>query len=125
MKKFWPIAVAFFVTTLLLFLFGKSIRSLGIDSNFLLGANCVLFLLTTGGFLMQLRGAMNMNPNVMMQGISASLLLKFFLVIISVILYVVVFEGSIQTGALLITFLLYVIYTALEVIQLLKVLRSK
>lgn len=125
MKRFLPIVFAFIVITLILIVFGKQLHSLGVDSSFILGANVVLFILSSIGFFIQLKSAINTNPNVMMRGISGSMLAKFFLVIAAVLVYVMGLGGSINTGALLISFLLYLIYTTLEVVQLLKVLKKK
>ena len=96
-----------------------------VNTNFILGANLALLLLSLAGLFVQSRGASSTNLNAFLRGIYTSLLMKMFLIVGAILVYVVVMGGEINKAAILISMGLYLVYTGIEVKQLLKLVRKK
>lgn len=125
MKKFLPLLVTFICVNGLVIAFAPALQRSLINTDFILGANLILFILSAVGFFIQMRGAASANTNVFIRGVYSSLLMKLFLVVAAVLIYVVIIGGDINKRALLASLMLYVIYTSIEVVQLMKMLRNK
>lgn len=124
-KNFLPVLIVFLLINAVVFIFTSFLRSAGFNITLLLAGNLLLFLLTAGGFLLQMQGLRSSNPNAFMRGIYASLLLKIFIVLIAVLFYAFVNREHINKQSLFTCMGLYFIYTAIEVKQLMKTARKK
>jgi len=99
--------------------------SLGFDFKFLLIANLLLFLLTLAVIFIQTRGLKSPNPNVFLRGIYFSFLLKLFIIMIAVLIYVFMMKSRLNKPSLFTSMGIYILYAAAEVIQLMKIARRK
>lgn len=124
-KKFVPVIVLFAMITTLIFVLKPFLKSNGFDIIFLLAGNLILFTLSISGFLIQMRGLRSANTHVFIRGIYASLLLKMFIILIAVLIYVFINRENVNKPSLFTCMALYILYTATEVKQLLKIARKK
>lgn len=125
MKNISPLLVLFMLINILLFAFPKFLVAKNIDQAFVLAANAILFLLSTFGFIIQKKGALSANLNAFLRGIYTSLLAKMFLIVAAILIYIVILGGNINKAAILISMALYILYTMIEVTQLMKLVRRK
>lgn len=124
-KNLLPLVVLFIAINILLFSFKSFLSSYNININFILVANIILFFITFFGFFIQLRSMATANINAFLRGIYSSLIMKMFIVMGAVFVYVLASDGNINKSALFISMGLYIIYTSLEVYQLMKLVRRK
>lgn len=124
-KSFTPFIIIFILANLLIVLFKNKLLEAEYDVQFIWVANLIIFLLTLLGYFLQLKGAGSANFNHFLRGIYSSLLMKMFIIIGGLVIYIAVAKGEINTPAILISMGLYLIYTAIEVIQLMKIVRNK
>jgi tetrahydromethanopterin S-methyltransferase subunit F len=125
LKKFVPIIVTFILINVLVFIFQKTLIIAGFNVGFLLASNLVLFLLTCFGFFIQTKGVRSTNVHAFIRGVYSSLLLKMFIIVIAIVIYILVMGGQINKPALFTSMGIYLVYTSMEVIQLMKIARKK
>ena len=125
LKSLTPFFILFFLSNILLVLFKDRLVAADYDIQFIWVANLIVFLLTLVGFFLQVKGAGSANLNHFLRGIYSSLLMKMFIIIGALVIYIAVAGGKVNTPAVLISMGLYLLYTAIEVIQLMKILRNK
>ena len=124
-KKYIPLLVLFLSLMLIVFVFKAALQSFGFHISFLYIANTILFVLSFSGFLLQMRGLRSANNNSFIRGVYGSLLLKIFIVLIAVFAYVFLTQGKINKPSLFTSMALYLVYTCVEVAQLMKIARKK
>lgn len=124
-KNFIPVIAIFLAVNLLIGVLAHTLEKAGFSLSFLLIANLLLFLLGLAGFYIQFKALQANNFNAFLRGIYLSLILKIFLVILSLGLYLFLTHGKINKPSLFTSLGLYIVYTLLEVRQLLKISRSK
>ncbi len=124
-RKYTPLLLLFVIVMVIIFIFKAVLQSAGFNISFLYIANTILFALSFSGFLLQLKGLRSANNNAFIRGVYASLLLKIFIVIIVVFAYVFLTHGKINKPSLFTSMGLYIVYTCVEVAQLMKIVRTK
>lgn len=124
-KKYMPLLLLFVCVVTVVIIFRTALQAAGFDISLLYIANLILFVLSFLGFLLQLRGLRSANHNAFIRGIYGSLLLKMFVVLIAVFAYVFLTHGKINKPSLFTSMALYLVYTSVEVIQLMKLARKK
>ncbi len=125
LKKISPVMLLFILINLLVFIFKNSLIAYGFNIAFLLSANAILFLLSFFGFLIQTRGVASTNINAFIRGVYSSTLLKLFVIVIAIVIYILVMHGEVNKPSLFTAMAIYLIYTSVEVIQLMKLARKK
>lgn len=123
-KKYIPLMALFIVINILVFIFKSILFENGFEINFILAANAILFLITFFGFLIQARRLNSANINAFLRGIYASLLMKMFIIMAAVFIYVLMADGKVNKPALFTSMGIYILYTSIEVIQLMKIVRK-
>ncbi len=123
-KKFIPVIGLFLLINFIVFIFGGSLEEYGFNIGFLLVANALLFILTFLGFYVQTKGVRSSNVNAFIRGIYSSLLLKMFVIVAAILIYILLMGGETNTPSILASMAIYLVYTFLEVIQLMKIARK-
>jgi len=124
-KKFIPVIGLFLLINLIIFIFFNSLKEYGFNVSFLIVANIVLFLLTFFGFYIQTRGVRSTNINAFIRGVYSSLLLKMFVIVGAILIYIVAMGGEVNKPSILTSLGIYLVYTFTEVVQLMKIARKK
>ncbi len=119
-----PVLIFFIVITALVLVFSPTLERNGVSTTFLYSANTLLIALTLVAFFWQHSGARSKNHHAFMRSILGSLMIKMFVVIIAFLLYIFLSGRQINKPALFISMGLYLLYTTIEIRQLLKNLRS-
>ena len=107
------------------FIFKTFLHDHGFGIKFLLAANLLLFCLSMLAFVMQVKGLQSVNTNVFIRSVYASLLVKIFIVIIALAVYLFLTKGKINKPSVFTSMGLYILYTFIEVKQLMKISRRK
>jgi hypothetical protein len=124
-KKFIPIMVLFVVINLLLLIFKDGLNARGMQINFVFVANAILFLLSSFGFFIQTKSATSTNINAFIRGLYSSLLMKMFVIVAAIFIYIFVTGGEVNKAAIFASMAIYLLYTSIEVVQLMKIARKK
>ncbi len=124
-NKSVPVIVLFILVNAAILIFKLPLVTMGFEISFLLIANLLLFCLSLAGFFIQMRGLKSSNTHAFIRGIYASLLLKIFIVVIVLGIYLFISGGNVNKPSLLTAMALYILYTFIEVKQLLKISRRK
>jgi len=129
MKEIYNKSVAVIVLFILIntgaFLFTNFLHEHGFGIRLLLTANLLLFVLTMAGFFIQMRAIKSSNINAFIRGVYVNLLLKIFIVIIALGIYLFVTKGKVNKPSLFTAMGLYILYSSIEVRQLMKISRKK
>ena len=123
-KKFIPVIGLFLLINLIVFIFFNSLKEYGFNVAFLIVANIILFLLTFFGFYIQTRGVRSTNINAFIRGVYSSLLLKMFVIAGAILVYILALGGEVNKPSILTSLGIYLVYTFLEVVQLMKIARK-
>jgi len=124
-KKFIALIGLFLLINFVAFVFGNSLKEYGFNIGFLVVANAILFILTFLGFYIQTKGVRSTNINAFIRGVYSSLLLKMFVIVVAILVYILVMRGEANKPSILASMGIYLVYTSLEVIQLMKIARKK
>ena len=124
-NKFIPVLAFFIMISLLTLVFKKWLIQNGFEVGFLFGANVVLFLLSSFGFFIQTKGVNSTNVNAFIRGIYSSLLMKMFVIVAAIFIYIYITGGKVNKPALFASMAIYLVYTSIEVTQLMKIARRK
>src|SRR6185312_7605467 len=85
------------------------------DYRVLLIGNSLLFGVTYLSFLLHIKGLRNPNPHVFVRTMYGSLLVKMLICLAAVMIYAMASGGMINRNGIIACFVLYLIYTVLEV----------
>jgi hypothetical protein len=124
-KKFFPVILFFVLINILILIFANSLIDAGFNLGFLLAANVVLFVLSWFGFFIQTKGVRSTNIHAFIRGVYSSLLLKMFVIVAAILVYILVIGGTVNKASLFTSMAIYLVYTSIEVIQLMKIARKK
>jgi len=91
----------------------------------LMYSNLLLFAITLIGFVLQRRGLRSPNSNAFVRAVYVSAMLKMFICMIAVLIYVFLFRKSINKPGLFAGMGMYIVYTIVEVTSLMKAARKK
>lgn len=87
----------------------------GIDSNVLIIANILFFLISMLAFFIQKRALGNSNPNVFVRSVMAGMLIKMGVVVTAVIVYRLVAGNHVSKVSVFASMFLYLLYLGVEV----------
>jgi hypothetical protein len=125
LKKVLPLILFFVVVNLALLVFRRFLFQNDFNINFIFVANLVLCGLSFFGIFIQTRGVRSSNIHAFIRGVYSSLLMKMFVIIAAVFIYIFVTGGKVNKPALFASMAIYLVYTFLEVSQLMKIARKK
>ncbi|MBA2248966.1 MAG: hypothetical protein H0W12_02100 [Chitinophagaceae bacterium] len=119
MKKnrspYFPLIISFILLNGILFSLKNVFEKNGIDIDFIMVANLILFIITLAGFALQQKGLRSPNPNAFVRSVYASMIIKIFICLIAVTVYAFLNKEKINKASLFISMGLYIVYTVIEV----------
>jgi hypothetical protein len=124
-RKYAPVIVLFVFINAMVFIFRSFLLQNGFGTTFLLIANAILCLLSLSGIFIQMKGLRSPNVNAFIRSIYSSLLLKMVIIMVAVIAYIFIADGKVNKPSLFTSMGLYLLYTTIEVIQLMKIAHRK
>ena len=111
MRRFFPVIVLFIIINVLFLVFKNPLESADYSVNFILIANVLLFFLTWLVFFILGRDATASNVHRFMRGIYSSFLLKMFVIVGALSIFIVSTGSEVNKPAILISMGLYILYT--------------
>jgi hypothetical protein len=124
-NKLVPVILLFLLVNLSVIALRNFLHGQGFAIRFLLAANLILFCLSVAGFFIQIKTLSAANVHAFARGIYTSLLLKIFTVIGVLGAYLYINGGNVNRPSLFTAMALYILYTAVEVKQLMKISTRK
>jgi hypothetical protein len=112
---FRPILLIFIGLSIAFFAASSVLTARGIDYRVLLTGNLLLFSVTAVSFYLYSRGLRNQNVHAFIRVMYGSLLVKFFVCLVAVLIYAMIARSAVNRNGILGCFILYVLYTYLEV----------
>ena len=125
MKIFFPITLVFIILNGLIITFKTFMESKGFDRDFLIIANLLLFSLCIAGLFLQRKGLQSSNTHAFMRSVYGAMLLKIFLCLVAVMVYIFSNTSTVNKPALFASMGIYLVYTSIEVAALMTTLRKK
>jgi hypothetical protein len=122
-RAFLPILWVFLVSSLLILIGTPVLREWNVDTRALLGGNELFFCLTAVSYLLHIKSLKNPNPHFFVRMIYGSLIIKMLVCLVAAMLYGL-FAKAINKNAILGCFILYILYTFMEVRLLTKFLKK-
>ena len=124
-RIFLPVILVFVILNSFILIFKTFLENKGFDRDFLIIANLLLFVLSGTGFYLQRKGIQSNNTNAFIRGVYSSMLLKLFVCMIAVLVYVFINKSGVNKPALFASMGIYILYTAFEVAALMRFAREK
>ena len=122
-RAFLPILAVFLVFSVLILLGASLLREWKTDSGVLQGGNELFFGLTAISYLLHIKSIRSPNAHVFVRMMYSSLIIKMMVCMVAVLLYGWLTK-SVNKNAIFGCFILYVIYTFLEVRILMKLIKK-
>jgi hypothetical protein len=125
LKKTAPLFIVFILLTILFFLSQSILKKYGLDRNVLLIANTLFLILGIITFAIQQKALQNSNPNVFIRSVMSVMMIKMFVCIVAVLIYVLSMRDSYSRPSIFAGVFLYFVYLMVEVNVLLKLNNQK
>jgi hypothetical protein len=120
-----PLFVVFIFFSVLILLTKLFFANTGVDLLVLMAANCLFFLVSLIAFRIQQRAMVNTNPNAFVRSVMGGVMLKMFVCIAAVMLYVLLSGKNFNKPAVFISMVIYLVYLGVEVAVLMKLNKTK
>ncbi|HVS97821.1 MAG TPA: hypothetical protein VHE54_15105 [Puia sp.] len=114
-RAFLPILLTFLLFSCLIFVFRRLAAEWGTDHRVLLGGNLLLFAVTAVSFRLYAKGLRNNNAHFFVRVMYGSLLIKMMACLVAVLIYALAAGPAVNRNGIIGCFVLYLIYTFLEV----------
>lgn len=119
-RVFQPLLWLFVFFTTLVVIFRGFLEQHGVDHEVILVSNFLLFGLSALGFFLQRSGLRSPNPHAFVRSVYLSMILKLLVCMIAVVVYISFVGNEVNKPALFISMALYLVYTTIEVMALMK-----
>lgn len=114
-RSFLPIAILFIVSIAFIGIARSLLAGWGMDYRVLLVGDTILFGATALSFYLYIKALKNANIQLFIRMIYASLLIKMVFCIAATLLYLFLAGREVSKNAIIVSFVLYLLYTFLEV----------
>jgi len=125
LKKIAPLFIVFILFSTLFLLSQSLLIKFGLDKDVLLIANTLFFILGILTFFIQYKALQNSNPNVFIRSVMSVMMIKMFVCIIAVLIYVLSMRDSYSKPSIFAGVVLYFVYLTVEVNVMLKLNNQK
>jgi hypothetical protein len=124
-KVFRPIILIFIITTALFLTSRAKLSQWGVNVDVLIIGNVVLFAATAISFYLFTRSAGSKNPEAIVRTIYGGVFSKMMICLVTVFIYISIVGKAVNQGGIIGCMFLYLIYTTIEVIILMKLSKQK
>lgn len=125
MKKFYPILLVFLSITSLIYSSTEFLSKNNTDLHVLYVGNIFFLLLSFISMGIQQKGMRHSNPNVFVRSTMGSMMIKMFLTVIFVFIYVFFSGSHFNKRGIFIVLFFYLIYLAVEVKTMISLNKNK
>jgi lysylphosphatidylglycerol synthetase-like protein (DUF2156 family) len=119
-KVLLPLVLTFIFVNSFLFTAKNLLLKWNIDRDVVITANLIFFVVSLLVFTMQRKALSNPNPHVFVRSVMGGMMLKMFVCIIAVIIYVVAAGKGYNKPGVFASLFLYLIYLVVEVAVIMK-----
>lgn len=122
-RLFRPILLVFIISSVVFPAASSVLTSWGTDYRVLLAGNILLFAVTTVSFILYVKELGNKNVHAFVRVMYGSLLVKLMVCLVAVLIYAAIARAAVNRNGIFGCFILYVLYTWLEVRILLRLMK--
>lgn len=119
-RVFLPLLFIFILTNSFFITGGKLASRWNINTDVVIGGNVVLFIATGISFFLYYKALRNNNVQAFLRMIYGGMFLKMMICLFSAFIYIFVARKTINKGAIIICLFLYLVYSFIEILLLLK-----
>ena len=120
-----PLVILFTLISGLLVAFSSALQSKGFNIDVLIYSNIILIAISLISYFMQAKALQNKNPNVFIRSVMGGMMLKMFICVIAVFMYVSLAGPQYNKRSVFAALFLYLAYLATEVGVLMKLNNRK
>jgi|SRR5690625_3042126 len=125
MDRFYIILIAIFCgVNGLGIAYSHLLQEWGIDNIAGMVGNIILVVVTAASYYIGIRGLKNENQHAFVRQVYLSTFFKLLICAIGILIYAYVFRGSLHIGTIILLLGLYIIYTVLETLSLMKAAKT-
>jgi hypothetical protein len=124
-RSFRPIMLIFIVTTALFLTSRARLSQWDIDVDVLIIGNLVLFAAAAISFFLFTRSMNSKNPQAIVRTVYSGVLSKMMICLVAVFIYISIVGKGVNKAGIFGCMFLYLIYTTIEVITLMKLSKQK
>lgn len=124
-KTLLPFFIIYAVIALLLLSLQQLLLRQGVYTALLHGANALFLIMNILVFFIQKKALANPNPNAFIRSVMAGMMIKMFVTIAAVFIYVAIAGKSFNMTGILSAMLLYFVYLGTEVFMVSKLQKQK
>lgn len=114
-KVFLPLALVFVLVNLMALLLDSIFKAWKVDPLVVIGANCLLFLISSYNAYQHFKVMAQTNPHAMVRGVMGTTVLKLFVLGTATFIYLYYSGENRNVNGLFISMGLYILYTWLDV----------
>ncbi len=119
-RVFLPVLLIFLITNAFFLTSGNLAAKWNISSGTVIGGNLVLFVATGVSFYLYYKALRNNNVLAFLRMIYGGMFLKMMICLFAVFIYIMVAGKAVNKGAIIACLFLYLVYSSVEIILLLK-----
>ena len=124
-RSFRPLVLIFVITNALFLTSRARLNLWDIDVDVLIIGNLVLFAATAVSFFLFTRQLNTKNPQAIVRTVYGGVLSKMMICLVAVFIYISIAGKGVNKGGVFGCMFLYVLYTTLEVVTLMKLSKQK
>lgn len=124
-KSSLPLALLFIFLNAFMITGNKRLEAWGFDQEILVYGNVLLFGATLLSFYLPLRGLKSINPHAFVRSVMGSIMIKMVICLAGVLVYILTNRETINKPSLFTLMGLYLVYTFMEVVILMKIAKQK
>jgi hypothetical protein len=119
-RVFLPVLLIFIITNALVLTATGITAKWNIDSGVVVGGNLVLFVATGVSFYLYYKALRNNNVQAFLRMIYGGMFLKMMICLFAAFIYILIAGKAVNKGAIIVCLFLYLVYSSVEIILLLK-----
>lgn len=119
-RVFLPVLLIFIITNGFFLTAGTLASKWNISTDIVIGGNLVLFVATGVSFFLYYKALRNNNVQIFLRMIYGGMFLKMMICLFAAFIYIMVAGKAVNKGAIIVCLFLYLIYSSVEIVLLLK-----
>lgn len=114
-KKIMPLFVVFIIVNCAVLIFHSQLQKININADVVIGANCILFFISTLSIALHKNACDKKNPNAIVRTMMLASLFKLMIAAFSIVIYIFIAREKRNSYGVFCGLGLYIIYTFIEV----------
>jgi hypothetical protein len=119
-RVFLPVLLIFIITNGFFLTAGTLAAKWNIDRDVVIAGNLVLFIATGISFFLYYKALRNNNVQAFLRMIYGGMFLKMMICLFAAFIYIIIAGKTVNKGAIILCLFLYLVYSSVEIVLLLK-----